>query len=132
MKKSELQGRGVLVVEDNPILATTFEDILVKSGAGVIGPAMTLDAAERLAEDETLSAALLDIWLNGREVWPVARLLERKAVPFVFCTGYYSECLPPEWRCRPVLVKPIGLQTIIDTVANLFECRALGCDRLDM
>jgi DNA-binding NtrC family response regulator len=120
-----LHGRRILVVEDVAILAFGFEDILKRAGAEVVGPAMKLAAAEQLAEEEGLSGALLDIRLNGDEVWPVARLLERKGVPFVFCTGHFdSESLPAEWRGRPVLVKPARAQAIIDTVAGLFERHA--------
>jgi hypothetical protein len=87
-----------------------------------VRPALNLEAAERLAGEETLSAALLDIRLNGDEVWSVARLLDQKGVPFVFCTGHFdSERLPAEWRGRPLIVKPARAQAIIDTVADLFE-----------
>jgi CheY-like chemotaxis protein len=122
MSDEPLQGRRILVVEDVAILAFGFEDILKRAGAEVVGPALKLETAERLAEEEGLSGALLDIRLNGDEVWSVARLLDRKGVPFAFCTGHFdSESLPPEWRGRPILVKPARAQAIIDTVAGLFE-----------
>ena len=125
MSHELLHGRRILVVEDVAILAFGFEDILKRAGAEVVGPALKLDAAERLAEEETLSGALLDIRLNGDEVWPVAQVLDRKGVPFVFCTGHFdSESLPAEWRGRPILVKPARAQAIIDTVASLFESHA--------
>jgi len=117
-----LRGRRVLVVEDIAILAYGFRVLLKSAGAEVIGPALELDVAVRLAQEDDLSAALLDIWVNGHGVWPVARLLDNKAVPFVFCTGHSaSDCLPAEWRGRPVLVKPTRVQTIIDTMASLCE-----------
>lgn len=126
MNHEPLLGRRILVVEDVAILAYGFEDILKRAGADVVGPALKLEAAERLAEEEEgLSAALLDIRLDGDEVWSVARLLDRKGVPFVFCTGHFdSESLPAEWRGRPLLVKPARAQAIIDTVANLFHGHA--------
>ena len=125
MSHELLHGRRILVVEDVAILAFGFEDILKRAGAEVVGPALKLDAAERLAEEEALSGALLDIRLNGDEVWPVAQVLDRKGVPFVFCTGHFdSESLPAEWRGRPILVKPARAQAIIDTVASLFESHA--------
>jgi DNA-binding NtrC family response regulator len=125
MSHELLHGRRILVVEDVAILAFGFEDILKRAGAEVVGPALKLEAAERLAEEEALSGALLDIRLNGDEVWPVAQVLDRKGVPFVFCTGHFdSESLPAEWRGRPILVKPARAQAIIDTVASLFESHA--------
>jgi DNA-binding NtrC family response regulator len=125
MSDVPLQGRRILVVEDVAILAFGFEDILKRAGADVVGPALKLETAERLAKEEGLSGALLDIRLNGDEVWSVARLLDRKGVPFAFCTGHFdSESLPAEWRGRPILVKPARAQAIIDTVASLFDSRA--------
>jgi CheY-like chemotaxis protein len=121
MSHEPLHGRRILVVEDVAILAFGFEDILKRAGAEVVGPALKLEVAERLAQEEGLSGALLDIRLNGDEVWTVARVLDRKGVPFVFCTGHFdSESLPAEWRGRPILVKPARAQAIVDTVASLF------------
>jgi DNA-binding NtrC family response regulator len=125
MSHEPLHGRRILVVEDVAILAFGFEDILKRAGAEVVGPALKLEVAERLAQEEGLSGALLDIRLNGDEVWAVARVLDRKGVPFVFCTGHFdSESLPAEWRGRPILVKPARAQAIVDTVASLFESHA--------
>jgi DNA-binding NtrC family response regulator len=125
MSRESLEGRRILIVEDIAILAFSFEDIVKRAGAEVVGPALKLESAERLAEEETLSGALLDIRLNGDEVWSVARRLNRRGVPFVFCTGHFnSDNLPAEWRGRPLLAKPARAQAIIDTVANLFHGRA--------
>jgi PAS domain S-box-containing protein len=118
--RNELQGRRVLVVEDVAVLPSTFEDVLVEAGAEVIGPAMTLDDAERLAAEESLSAALLDIRLDGDEIWSVAHHLDNRGVPFVFVTGHFdNQSLPAEWRGRPILIKPARPHAIIETVANL-------------
>jgi DNA-binding response OmpR family regulator len=120
MRHAVLRGRRVLIVEDVALLAATYEDILMEAGAEVVGPATTLDVAQRLAEEETLSAALLDIRLNGDEIWPVARRLNNRGVPFVFVTGLFdNEGLPVEWRGRPILAKPAGPHAIIETVVNV-------------
>jgi CheY-like chemotaxis protein len=125
MSNDRLQGRRILVVEDVAILAVSFEDILKRAGADVVGPALKLETAERLAQQEGLSGALLDVRFNGDEIWSVARRLDRKGVPFVFCTGHFNrDSLPAEWRERPILVKPARAQAIIDTVANLFNGHA--------
>jgi DNA-binding NtrC family response regulator len=122
MSNHPLQGRRILVVEDLAILAVGLEDILKRAGAEVVGPALKLEAAERLATEDGLSAALLDIRLNGDEIWSVARLLDQKGVPFVFCTGHFNrDSLPAEWRGRPILVKPARPQAIVETVVNLFH-----------
>jgi CheY-like chemotaxis protein len=117
-----LHGRRILIVEDVAILAYGLVDILKGAGAEVVGPALQLEAAERLAKEETISAALLDIRLDGDEIWSVARLLDQKGVPFVFCSGHFDRNrLPEEWRGRPLLIKPARAQAIIGKVADLFE-----------
>ena len=121
----DLRGRRILVVEDNALLALSLDEILREVGAVVAGPAATLDAAELLAAENDLSAALLDIRLNGDEVWPVARILASKGVPFVFCTGHFDRtCLPVEWSERPILTKPARAHQIIAALADLVGDRA--------
>jgi DNA-binding NtrC family response regulator len=123
LRQKPLRCRRILVVEDSGILAAGFEAILKDAGADV-ATALDLEAAERLAQDDTLSSALLDIWLNGDAVWSVARHLDRKCVPFVFLSGFLDrERLPQEWRGRPFLTKPARSQAIIRAVADLFESR---------
>jgi two-component system, chemotaxis family, sensor kinase Cph1 len=117
-----LHGRRILIVEDVAIMAVSFEDILSSAGAEVVGPALDLKSAERLVDEERLSAALLDIRLEEGEIWPLAQRLARKGVPFVFCTGHFnSDTLPAEWRGRPILVKPARAQSLVDAVAGLFH-----------
>jgi DNA-binding response OmpR family regulator len=121
-----LRGYRILLVEDNAPLAVFLAETLQDAGAEVVGPAATLSAAENLARaNEELSAALLDIRLHdGEEVWPVARLLASKNVPFVFYTGHYDTALlPAEWAGRPILVKPSRANIILDTLAQLVKAR---------
>ncbi len=115
-----LRGHRILVAEDDALLAVTFEDMLKSVGATVVGPAVTLDEAEKFAEEETLSAALLDIRFDYNEIWPVARILATRGVPFVFSTGHYDrESLPPEWSGRPILRKPVGHQKIVAALTEV-------------
>lgn len=106
MKLRCLEGRRILVVEDNMLLALTFEQLLKDAGADVIGPAATIAEARNLTETNNISAALLDVQLADGEVWPVAQLLASKGVPFAFCTGYYDlGSLATQWPGRPVVSK---------------------------
>lgn len=124
MNRNGLHGRRILVVEDNALLAITIEDMLKEAGAEVVGPAVTLDEAERCAAEESLSAALLDIRLEDEEVWPVARLLAKRGIPFVFSTGHYtSSTLPAEWTGRPILTKPVRPQKIIAALSEVLSRR---------
>ena len=121
MLSDRLRGHRILVVEDDALLALGYDEILKDAGAEVIGPAATLEEAGMLAAATgTISAALLDIRLGDDEVWPVARLLAGKGVPFAFCTGHFNpNSLSADWPGRPVLTKPIMPNQIIAALAEM-------------
>lgn len=102
---TSLNGRRILVVEDEPIIAMTIEDILIELGAEVVGPATTLEGAIDQAETGQFDAAMLDLNLNGRRSDPVAKTLAARAIPFVFSTGYTSAS-SEDWAHIEVLSKP--------------------------
>lgn len=102
-----LQGRRVLVIEDESLVAMLLETILDDMGCSVVGPESNIDDGLRSAIHEaTLDAALLDVNVAGREVFPVAEALKTRGVPFVFSTGYGEAGLPEHWRGHPTIQKP--------------------------
>jgi hypothetical protein len=50
--------------------------------------------------------AILDVNINGEEVYPIAEALAARGIPFVFSTGYGKKNLPALYSDRPVLQKP--------------------------
>ena len=112
-----LQGRRVLVVEDESLVAMLLETILEDMGCTPVGPASNIDEGEALARDEAaLDAALLDVNVAGRQVFPVAAALKARGVPFVFSTGYGEGGLPDEWRGQPTIQKPFTEAAIRDAL----------------
>jgi CheY-like chemotaxis protein len=100
-------GRRVLIVEDESLVAMLLETILEDMGCTPVGPASTVDEALKMAADGApVDAALLDVNVAGRQVFPVAQVLKDRGVPFVFSTGYGEGGLPDEWRGQPTLQKP--------------------------
>ena len=82
-------GRLVLVVEDEFLIAMDLERLLRRHGWRVLGPAATVDQALRLLRDgETPDVALLDVNLRGELVTPVAAELRARGVPFVLASAY--------------------------------------------
>ncbi len=117
---TNLRGRRILVVEDDPFLALWYDEILKEVGAEVAGPAATVDEAAKLVVANGIADALLDVRLGDDEVWPVARLLAGKGVPFRFCTGHFdTSTLPAEWSERPVLTKPARLKQVTAALAKV-------------
>ncbi len=115
-----LEGRRVLVVEDESLVAMLLETILEDMGAAPVGPASTVEEGVAAATGEPdLDAALLDVNVAGKPVFPVAEALSARGVPFVFSTGYGEGGLPDEWRGRPVLQKPFTEQAVRDALQSV-------------
>ena len=111
-------GRRVLVVEDESLVAMLLETILEDMGCLAVGPAATVDEGLRMASDEAVDAALLDVNVAGRQVFPVAHALKDRGVPFVFSTGYGEGGLPDEWRGQPTLQKPFTEAAVRDALMS--------------
>jgi len=101
-----LTGRRVLVVEDESLVAMLLETILEDMGCTPVGPAATVDDGLKMATEGELDAALLDVNVAGKQVFPIAEALKARGVPFVFSTGYGEGGLPDEWRGQSTIQKP--------------------------
>jgi DNA-binding response OmpR family regulator len=115
----------VLLVEDEMCLAMMLQDLLEDAGYEVL-KAARVPAALSLAEDEVLDAAILDVNVAGKEVFPVAHQLRERGVPFMFASGYGERGLPGEFREYPVLQKPYdpaALGTMLRNVLAMPDTR---------
>lgn len=112
-----LKGVRVLIVEDWLPLAIEAKDRLETAGARVVGPVGRLARALELAEAAEFDVALLDIDLNGERVFPVARLLQSRGIPFILMTGFGSPGLPDELRGLRVLEKPFDYNELAQRIA---------------
>ncbi len=102
-----LLGKRILVVEDEFVLALCVGQVLEDQGCAVIGPATSVQQGLKLVEETKVNGAILDINLNGEMVYPVARELMDRNIPFVFTTGYSSLDVPSSYRSVPRLDKPV-------------------------
>jgi DNA-binding response OmpR family regulator len=78
-----------------------------------------LQLIEWAARDGGLSAAVLDINLEGTAVSPVADRLAALGVPFVFATGYGESCHKGVHTAAPVLSKPFDPTSLVAVVDRL-------------
>lgn len=115
-----LQGRRILVVEDEYFLADDVRDALTQAGAEVLGPAPSVEeAAALIAQEARIDAAVLDVNLRGDLVFPVADALRARGVPFAFATGYDRWTLPDRFTDALRVEKPLQARTIADMLAPL-------------
>lgn len=114
-----LAGRRILVVEDDMMIAVFIEEVLQELGCVVIGPTGKLDAALRLASDEVLDAAILDVTIRGGQVFPVAERLLARGIPFALASGYGDWALPEAFRHQFRLTKPFSTEELEAQVQSL-------------
>ena len=107
MDTTQLEGRRILVVEDDYLIAIDVADQLKRAGAVVIGPAPSVAKAKRLLAAGDVDAAVLDVNLGEENSFPVAQELQDRGVPFLFSTGYDSADIPAEWKHVTVAMKPL-------------------------
>ena len=97
----QLAGKRVLVVEDEFMVAVLVEDLLAEQGCVVVGPFARVSDALAAAAQEHVDLAILDVNIDGLDVFPVAEVLDERGVPFVFVTGYGAAAIPkdrPSWE----------------------------------
>lgn len=117
-----LQGQSILIVEDNALIAMNLEDLLTDAGASIASSLATLGEAREVASSATITCAVLDIMLDDEEVWPVARILADRGIPFVFSSGHFEQdTLPPEWSDRRIVPKPARAKDILSALRYAIE-----------
>lgn len=114
-----LDGRRLLVVEDEALVALELIAVLEDAGASVHGPARTVEEALEAIETGAFDAALLDGNLHGKPVDAVAAALTRRGIPFAFVSGYGRENLPAAFAQAPVVSKPFIPQQLVEVAGRL-------------
>ena len=99
----------LLVVEDEYLIRMLLEDMLADLGYEVAAAVGTIAEASELAASGDFNAAILDVNLDGQEIYPVAEILAKRGLPFVFVTGYGERSLGEPYRDRPALQKPFQI-----------------------
>jgi len=109
----------VLVVEDEYLIRMLLEDMLSELGYELAAAVGSLAEASELAAHGDFNVAILDVNLDGVEVYPVADILSRRGLPFVFVTGYGESSLSENHRGRPTLQKPFQADELQAVLAGL-------------
>jgi CheY-like chemotaxis protein len=102
----------VLVVEDEYLIRMLLEDMLADLGYGVAAAVGSIAEASQIAAQGDFGAAILDVNLDGQEIYPVADILSERKLPFIFVTGYGERTLPERYRNRPTLQKPFQAEQL--------------------
>jgi PAS domain S-box-containing protein len=123
VSSAEVRSRGrVLVVEDEVLIALAICKDLAALGWDILGPAASIEEAKALLTvTAPPDAAVLDINLAGKLVYPLADLLRSQLVPIVFCSGYEQLESNSAYDVLPHLRKPVDVQQLDNVLRRARE-----------
>ena len=118
MDSHALRGRSILVVEEEPHVASRLADRFRQAGAKVF-EADKLRDARYLAEYPALSAVVINLRIGDDTTAGICRRLSHLGVPFIFHTRYDATEASKKWPKAPVVSKAAGSAVVVSTVAGL-------------
>ena len=117
-----LEGRRILVVEDDYFVAESLMEMLEEAGAVVLGPiGWVQDAIVFLQCGPAVDAVLLDVNMHGQASYAVADTLVGRGIPFVFVTGYDEGALDLAYRGYPRCEKPLQSRAVLAALSRPFS-----------
>ncbi len=114
-----LDGKRILVVEDDFYLASDEKALLERAGASVIGPFRSSCREHELEAAGSVDGAVLDINLGEGPSFEFAELLTGRGIPFIFVTGYDAAVIPAEFVGTPRIEKPIREREFIGALRDI-------------
>jgi len=118
---TELSGLKVFLVEDEGVIALLIEDMLQDLGCEIAATAANLAEAREIAATAEIELAVLDVNVDGQPIFPVAKILRDRQIPFVFSTGYGVSGLTSEFDGAVVLGKPFSKKELQETMSRALK-----------
>jgi ActR/RegA family two-component response regulator len=105
--KASTPGKKLLVLEDDYIIGEQLASEPLADGYAVSGPYTSVaEALVALRADRDITAAILDLNLNGHIAFDLAAELVKRNIPYIFYTGYESAIVPEAYRDAVRVSKP--------------------------
>ncbi|MCU4182511.1 HWE histidine kinase domain-containing protein [Bosea sp. BH3] len=89
-----IEGKRVLLVEDQFVIALDCEDMLTTLGARQVEVCANVSEALSLLSQALPDLAILDVNLGGETSESISNRLRERGVPFIFATGYDDAAIP--------------------------------------
>jgi CheY-like chemotaxis protein len=110
---------AIFVVEDEVLIRMMLIDMIEELGHRVVAEAGNVRDAQALAKTAIFDLAILDVNIAGHDISPVAEILDKRGLPFVFVTGYGQGGQPKEFSERPVLPKPVVIAQLREAINSI-------------
>ena len=109
----------LLVAEDDWLVSMALQEMLTELGFAVAGTASDIASALESIQQSNFDAAILDYWLHGQPIDPVADALMAKSIPFAIASGLGINDIAPRLRHMPFLAKPYLFDDVSRVLAQL-------------
>jgi CheY-like chemotaxis protein len=111
------QGLGtVLILEDEVLVSTMIEDLVLDLGAQGAIVCNTLEQAREAVERCCVHCAILDVLIGENDSSDIADALAARGIPFLFASASGLETICERHRHRPLLGKPFSNEQLRLTV----------------
>jgi CheY-like chemotaxis protein len=121
VKMESIQGKRVLVVEDEVLILSMISNMLTDFGCVVAGSTTRFAEAIDKAGSTECDIAILDINLQGQASYPIGQVLRQRNIPFVFATGYAEKIVEDEFSDVPIVRKPFDTDSLLEALRKLVK-----------
>jgi DNA-binding NtrC family response regulator len=113
----------VLIVEDDPVIAMTYEDAAIDAGASVGGPFLSCESAEEWLNIHSPDVAIIDVKLQDGCSAQLAKKLCDREIPFVVVSGYSADSvgIDPIFKSALWLEKPFVSEVLESALHTMLE-----------
>ena len=115
----------IFLVEDETLIRMMVAEMAEELGHCVVAEAGSIEDAQPLAENARFDLAILDVNIGGRNICPIAQIVEGRGVPLLFASGYGNTGLPEPFKDRKILRKLFQIEELSKAIDFVFT-RAAG------
>jgi DNA-binding NtrC family response regulator len=126
-----MRQASIFLVEDEALIRMMLAEMVEELGHRVVAEVGNIQDAQVLAETAFFDLAILDINIAGSSIVPVAEIIDRRGLPFLFISGYGSAARPEAFIERPALQKPLMLSKLGETINAILATAGKASSRAD-
>jgi CheY-like chemotaxis protein len=116
LSKRKLQ---LFLIEDDNLTGMVLEEMLATLGHEVVARARSYKDALAAARRTKVDLVLLDVNLGGESAFPIADVLAKRRIPFIFLTGYGTAGIKQRYPGVPALGKPFDASSLSEVIDGI-------------
>ena len=122
MTLPRLEGRSILILEEDEFLSGYIASVLEDCGAEIVGPFTCLQEARAELGVRNLSASVLDVHAAG--ALELAGAMQGQGLPLVFVSARPAAQVPAHYESVLLFSRPFAGHQIANALSDLFACPA--------